>query len=767
VRVPLGWLREYVRFDATAAELVRRLSISSLEVERVIEAGIPRVDGNTAHFVVGKVLSADKHPNADRLQLCQVDIGKPDPQQIVCGAWNFGVGATVAVALPGATVFSKDGEAFALREAKLRGEASRGMILAEDEVGLGSDHSGIMVLADGVEPGTPLVDVLPIAEQVLDATATGNRVDLLSMVGIAREVGALFDGELIEQDLTDVAIVHPQWVGVEVDDFTACPRYIARVFKDVQLAASPPWLRARLSLAGMRSISNVVDVTNYVMHVYGSPLHVFDRAKLHEGQIVVRHARAGEEVRTLDGTLRAVDERDLLITDGEKPVALAAIMGGLDSEVGDETTEVLLEAANFEPIGVLHTSERHALRTEGSNRWEKGVDPQLAEPAAVLATRLITELSGGELVGAVDLHQGLPDRPVLALRPERADQVIGLEVAPEEQRTILERLGFEVAGDWSVTVPTWRARDVNREIDLVEEIARVVLDRVPLTMPARRSVAGHLSRSQRLRRTIEDVLVGAGFSEAYTWSLVAGDPDPAALTLPDPMAAEQSVLRTTLTSGLVEAAELNVAAGNRPIALFELAVVYLPSGEQLPDERWRVGGITDGGYDAARDAVEALHRALRIELVAERAESPALHPGKAARCAAGWWGEAHPTLLEGEWGLFELDVAALTASVPERVLYDDVITYPANLQDIAVVVDVELEAGALVAVVREAGGPELRAARVFDVYVGDQVPPGKKSVAIHLAFQSSERTLSDDEVAGLRDRIVVALADRFAATLRG
>jgi phenylalanyl-tRNA synthetase beta chain len=766
VRVPLGWLREYVRFEATAADLVRRLSVSSLEVERIIDAGIPRVEGNATHFVVGKVIAAEKHPNADRLQLCQVDIGNPDPQQIVCGAWNFGVGATVAVALPGSTVFSKDGEAFQLGEAKLRGEVSRGMILAEDEVGLGTDHAGIMVLQDGIEPGTPLVDVLPITEQVVDATATGNRVDLLSMVGFAREVAALFDGELLDQDHTDVPIRHPEWVGVEVDDFTACPRYIARAFKGVAIGPSPIWLRARLQLAGMRSISNVVDVTNYVMHVYGSPLHVFDRAKLHDGSIAVRHARAGEEVRTLDGALRTVDERDLLITDGERPVALAAIMGGLDSEVGDETTEVLLEAANFEPIGVLRTSERLGLRTEGSNRWEKGVDPHLAEPAAVLATRMIAELSGGELVGAVDLHQALPEPAVVSLRPERTDRVVGLEVPPDEQRGILERFGFAVDDDWAVTVPTWRARDVTREIDLVEEVARVVLDRVPRTMPARRSVAGHLSRPQRLRRTIEDVLVGAGYSEAYTWSLVADDPDPGALRLPDPMAAEQSVLRTTLTAGLVEAAALNVAAGNRPIALFELAVVYLPTGEQLPEERWRVGGIAEGGYEAARSAVEALHRSLRIGLEAERSENPALHPGKAAACAAGWWGALHPTLLEGEWGLFELDVEVLTASVPDRVLYEDVITYPANLQDIAVVVDRDLEAGRLVSTIHEAGGPELRSARVFDVFVGDQVPAGKKSVAVHLAFQSPDRTLSDDEVAGLRERIVATLAERYAAELR-
>ena len=642
MRVPLGWLREYVQVDATAHEMARRLSISTLEVERVIEVGVPRVDGNLDHLVVGRVVSAEKHPNADRLQLCQVDVGNAEPQQIVCGAWNFGVGATVAVALPGATVLSKDGEAFTLGEAKLRGEVSRGMILAEDEVGLGSDHEGIMLLQDELDPGSPLHEVLPIWEQVLDVTPTGNRVDLLSMVGLAREVAALFDGELTVPAVVEPPILHPQWLGVEVEDFSACPRYVARAFKDVAIGPSPAWLRTRLNLAGMRSISNVVDVTNYVMQVYGSPLHVFDRSRLHEGSIVVRHATDGEEVRTLDGTLRTLDPRDLLITDGERAVALAAIMGGLDSEVGETTTEVLLEAANFEPIGVLETSERLALRTEGSNRWEKGVDPYLAEPAAALAARMIVDLAGAELVGAVDINQGLPRRPVVSLRPERTSRVLGLEVDPEEQRAILERLEFEVTDDWAVTVPTFRARDVTREIDLVEEVARVVLDRVPKTMPLRRSVAGHLSRSQRLRRILEDVLVGAGYTEAYTWSLVGSDPHPDAIRLPEPMAAEQALLRTTLVEGLLEAARVNVDAGNRPVALFELAQVYLPTGEQLPEERWRVAGIVEGGYDAARLAVELLHDALKIELESTRGEHPALHPGKTARCERRCVGRAPP-----------------------------------------------------------------------------------------------------------------------------
>ncbi|MGZ8688029.1 MAG: phenylalanine--tRNA ligase subunit beta, partial [Gaiellaceae bacterium] len=762
MKAPLSWLREYVRVDATADEIARRLAVSSLEVDRVIDVGVADVGDNLAYLRVGRVLEAAKHPNADKLQLCQVDVGEGEARQIVCGAWNFGIGATVAVALPGALLPGFPGP---LDERPLRGQVSRGMILAEDEVGLGTDHSGIMVLPDGIEPGTPLLDVLPVREQVLDVTPTMNRVDLLSMVGLAREVATLFDGELLPVEAVDPQIQHPEWVDVSVDDPDGCPRYLARVFKGVAVGPSPVWMRARLHAAGMRSISNVVDVTNYVMHVYGSPLHAFDRAKLAGGRILVRRARAGEELTTLDGTLRKLGDQDLLITDGERPVAFAAIMGGKDSEVVDETTEVLLEAANFEPVGIMRTSERHALRTEGSNRWEKGVDPHMAAPAAVLASRLLVDLAGGEMTGSVDVHAGLPERPVVRLRPERTDRVVGIDVAPEEQRRILERLGFDVTDEWEVTVPTWRARDVDREIDVVEEVARVVLDRVPRTMPQRRLVTGHLTKDQRLRRLVEDVLTGAGFSESYTWSLVARDPHPDALRLSDPMSGDQAVLRTTLLEGLVEAARVNVDAGNTPIALFELARVYLPTGAQLPDERWRVGGVAEGGFVAARAAVETLYDTLHLDLRVRRATRPFLHPGKSAETDAGWLGALHPALLEGEWGVFELDLATLTAPVPDRILYDDVITFPALNQDVAVVVDEEVEAAALVDLVLEAGAPETRRARVFDVYRGGQVGEGKKSVAIHLSFQAPDRTLSDEDAEAVRGRVVAALADRLNAQL--
>jgi phenylalanyl-tRNA synthetase beta chain len=763
MRAPLSWLREYVTVDATVAEIAHRLAISALEVERVIDVGVQDVDGNLGRFLVGRVLAVDAHPNADRLRVCQVDVGEGDARQIVCGAWNFEAGATVAVALPGAflPIFDQP-----LDERELRGQASRGMILAEDEIGLGDDHAGIMVLPDGPEPGTPLVDVLAIRDQVIDVTPTVNRVDLLSMVGLAREVAALLGGELHPPEPDDPVIVDAEDVGIVVEDFAACPRYIGRVFRDVAIGASPQWLRSRLFLAEMRSISNVVDVTNYVMHVWGSPLHAFDRTKLANGRIVVRSAHAGEELRTLDGTLRRLETSDLLITDGERAVALAAIMGGEESEVTDATTEVLLEAANFEPLGIQHSSERLALRTAGSNRWEKGVDPYVAENAAVLASRMLVDLTGARMTGHVDVQQGLPARPVVRLRPERASRLIGLEVPPDEQRATLHAFGFDVSEEWDVTVPTWRARDVTREVDLIEEVARPLLDRIPLTMPLRRHVRGRLTKDQRLRRLVEDTLVGAGLSEAYTWSLVAADPSQDAIRLPNPMTSDQAILRTTIVPGLIEAARTGVDAGADHVALFEIARVYFPSDGQLPHEYWRVAGVAMGGYAVVKGVLETLYDALHLELRVARATHSLLHPGKAAETEAGWLGELHPMLLEGTWGAFELDLETLFAAVPERIVYEDVITFPAVLQDIAVAVDEDVEVGALVEAAHETAGELLRGARVFDVYRGDQVGTGRKSVAIHLAFQSPERTLTEEEATEARARIVAALAERYGAELR-
>lgn len=762
MRVPLTWLREYVEVAATTAEIADRLAVATGEVERITRRGVADEDGNYGLYRVGRVLEAGKHPNADKLQLCRVDVGEGEPRQIVCGAWNFGQGATVAVALPGAVL--PDGRT--LERAKLRGTVSDGMILSERELELGHDHAGILVLPEPWEPGTPLGDVLPLGEEVLEIELTRNRPDCLAVYGIAREVAALFAAELRLPPGQDPPRAGQEPVDVTIEDYVGCPRYIGRLFRDVRVGPSPPWLKARITAAGMRPISNVVDVTNYVMLALGNPLHAFDFETLGGGRIVVRRARPGEEFTSLDGDLRKLDPADLVIADGERAVAFAGIMGGLDTEVRHDSTTILLEAANFEPVGILRSSERHGVRTEGSGRWEKGVDPHLAPQAAALATELIVELTGARWTGDVDVVGELPERPRARLRPERVDRLVGLEIPEEEQRRALERLAFELDGE-TVAVPTWRARDVTREIDLVEEVARIHgLEKIPFTLPLRSAMWGRLSKEQRLRRLVEDVLVGCGFSEIYTLSLVASDPRPDAIRLPDPLTSEHAILRTTLLEGLVAAAGHNVNLGNEGIALFEIARVYLPGGGELPEEHWRVAGIAEGGYTRAKGAVEALYEALKIEPSLERAQLDFLHPGKAASLPAGWVGELHPSLLEGEWGAFELDLDTLFAEIPERIEYEDVITYPVVRQDLAFVVDEDVLAGDLVAAVREAAGPELRSVGVFDVYRGEPIPAGRKSVALHVAFQSPERTLSDEDARALRERIVVVLAERFRAELR-
>jgi phenylalanyl-tRNA synthetase beta chain len=611
--------------------------------------------------------------------------------------------------------------------------------------------------------------VLPLGEDVIEVETTPNRPDLLSVYGFAREVAVIFRTDLSPLDVSGRESPGPGsngQVDVRVEDLDGCPRYIGRLFQDVRIGPSPPWLKARLVAAGMRPIANVVDVTNYVMQGLGNPLHAFDVAKLDEGRIVVRRAAKGEKIRTLDGEERRLEPTDLVIADAHKPVAIAGIMGSEDSEVDESTTTVLLEAANFEPLGILKTSERLGLRTEGSNRWEKGVDPYLAEPAAELATRLILELVGATLAGETEVAAELPERLEISFRPERADQLTGLELDHGEQRRILEGLGFEVARNWNVTVPTWRARDVTREADVIEEVARFHLNEIPFTLPLRRSPGARLTRDQRLRRLVEEVLVGCGCSEIYTTSLLPSDPDPNALRLPTPLTSDQAVLRTTLLEGLVTSAASNLDAGNEEIRLFELARVYLPPADPRPDEHWRAGGIVAGGLAPAKGIVETLHRALKVEPRFERARLPFLHPGKAARFEGGWVGDLHPERLEGEWGVFEVDLPTLFARVPERLVYEDVITFPALRQDLAFAVPETVSAGDLVDVAREAAGPELREMRPFDVYRGTQVGEGRKSIAFAVSFQSPERTLTDEDAARLRERIVEALAERFSAELR-
>jgi phenylalanyl-tRNA synthetase beta chain len=754
VKIPLSWLRDYVRVDATGQEIAEALSISTAEVNGIEPVG---VTGDLGLFRVGHVLEAAKHPDADRLQLTSVDVGEDRPYSIVCGAWNFGAGAKVAVALPGATLPN----GLVLERRKLRGQVSEGMILAEDELDLGTDHSGIIVLDDSLEAGTPLADALPLVDEVLDLEPTGNRPDLLAVYGVAREVAALLGGELLPMPGQEPARDGDEPVGIGIEDPEGCLRLIGRIFRDAELGESPVWLKGRLRHAGVRAISNVVDVTNYVMLALGSPLHAYDLDLLHSG-LVARRAREGEKLRTLDGAERTLSAEDLVIADSERPVGLAGIMGGEETEVSETTRNVLLEAANFEPIGILRSSERHALRTEGSNRWEKGVDPYVAGPAATYATQLIVELAGARWTGAEDVQGELPKPALIRLRPERASELMGLEVPPEEQGEILERIGFGALKK-GFRVPTWRARDVKREVDLIEEVARFKLPDVPFTLPHREAMFGRLTRPQRLRRAVEDALVGAGYAEAYTPTFVADGE----VRLPEPLSSEAAALRTNLYASLLEPARRNADAGAEDVALFEVARVYRDVGEQLPRERWHVAGIADGGFAEAKWAVEQVYSALGLEPSYERTSEPYLHPGKAARTAEGWLGELHPALLDGVWGAFELDLDALAEAAPHVVAFDPVSPYPDLRQDLAFVVDEDVSGAELLAAIREAAGELLREVEVFDEYRNPEtIGEGRRSLAFRVVFGSPEGTLTDEDVAPLRASIVDALSSRFGAVLR-
>jgi phenylalanyl-tRNA synthetase beta chain len=782
MRVPVSWLREYVSFDMPVPELGELLSMTGTKLEALHGRGVP---AGSELYRVGKVLSREQHPNADRLSLCMVDVGDGEPRQIVCGARNFEAGATVAVVLPGATLPG----GVVLKKAKLRGLESDGMILSERELELSQEHEGIMLLPGGLAAGTPLSDVFPVTDQVLELEITSNRPDCLAVYGIAREVSAVLDTDLAPPPGAD-----PQATGEgTVDDYVTgrieapdlCPRWAGRVFTDVTVGPSPPWLKARIAAAGMRSISNVVDITNYVMLTLGEPTHAFDLDKVAGREIIVRRAADGESVTTLDGQQRTLDSETLVIADAEKPSAIAGLMGAEWSEVTDSTTTVLLECANFDGPATQASSTRLGLRTEGSSRWEKGLDPYLPDQALALASELMVALCGARLVpGTLDLHGELPEPPLVGLRRERLERLIGMEYSEATVERVLTRLGYR-AEDGRWRVPTWRAGDTTREVDLIEEVARIDgVWKVPTVMPPHADAIGRLSEDVRLRRRVIDVLLGCGLSESATLAftdegladrlrLGADDARREQLRVANPMGADQALLRSQLFPGLLDSVRRNLDAGQTRIALFETGRVFLPGGGELPEQPVRVAGVlagADADFFHMKGVTEALAAALRTPLGVGAAAEPFLHPGRSAKLGrAGVLGEVHPLVAEA-WGigatvsLFEIDLEELRADdVP---LYRDVLTYPPVRQDIAVVVDAETPAGEVLAHVRDSAGDLLATCRVFDVYEGPQVGEGRKSLAIHLVFQAPDRTLTDEEADAAREQIVGALGERFSATLR-
>jgi len=797
MRVPLSWLREYCDPGMEPAELADRLVMTGTEVERLDRVGPPSPDG----FVVGKVVKCEKHPKADRLSACMVDTGDGE-RPIVCGAPNVAAGQTVGVALPGARM--PNGEK--LRKAKLRGIPSEGMILAADEIGIGDDHEGIMVLDESLAAGTPLSEVLPLGEPVLEIEVTPNRSDCFGVHGVAREVHAITGADLAADPWAEDAPAEgageaSDYASVTVEVPELCPRFTARVFTDVTVGPSPLWLQARLAAAGQRPINNVVDITNYVMLLTAQPLHAFDLDKVPDGQLLVRTALKGEKMTTLDGVERTFDEETVLVCDARGPSGIAGIMGGQVSEVSEETTRVLLEVANWNGTNILRTSRMLGLRSEASSRFEKQLHPELTMRAQSVASRLLVELCGAKLVpGTIDVAAEPPPERRLILRAERVEGLLGMFISQTDQKAYLERLGFEVreAGDdLEVVVPPDRYYDVTREVDLIEEVARVhgIDEHLPTTLPAVGGAVGGLSREQRLRRRAEDALRDLGFDQVVGWSFTdageAGrlripedDPRAKPVLLANPLSEDQSAMRTLLLGSLLDIAARNVARGAGALALFESARVYLEgegdfAGDQpapfaepqrlagiavgpLSPRSWRGGGEA-ADFFALKGVVEALARGLRAELAFAPAEEPFLHPGRSAVVsvggeAAGWLGEVHPLVCR-TWDLdaavaFELDLAPLVAAATlGEEAYEDVTTFPAVYQDLAVVVPTETSSATVREAILGAGGDLLQAAEVFDLYEGEQVGEGRKSLALSLEFRAPDRTLTDEEVAGLREQI--------------
>ncbi len=811
MRVPYSWLLAYCDPGMSVEQLAERLSMTGTQVERIDQAGAPSAEG----FVLGRVLSAEPHPNADRLRVCEVEVAPDKRQTIVCGAPNVAAGQSVPVALPGAVL----GSGQRLGRAELRGVTSEGMILSEQELEIGADSDGIVVLETELPAGTPLSELIPIAEPVLDLEITPNRPDCLSVYGVARELHAISEGELAPPPWAADAAAEGEgrvedYASVSVEVPELCPRFTARVFTEVEIGPSPLWLKQRLSAAGQRPINNVVDITNYVMLLTGQPLHAFDLDRIRGGALVIRNAAAGERMTTLDDVERSFDEAAVLVCDQGGPSGIAGIMGGHVSEVSDATTRVLMEAACWNGPNILATSGKLGLRSEASSRFEKQLHPELTMRAQRLAATLMVAHAGARLVpGTIDVDAELYGPVSLSLRAERISGLLGMEVPEEQASSYLRRLGFEVAESatgFAVGVPADRYFDVTREVDLIEEVGRVHgFDRhLQPTLPPRPPGAGGLAPHQRVLRRAEDLLRDAGLNEVVTWAFVAPS-EAARLGLPgeggegiavhNPLSEELSVMRTSLLGGLIGAAGYNLARGAGEIALFESGRVYLRkappetggvlagqfAGLRPPPVRepHRIGAIIAGplgphswrgepvpaDFYSGKGLIELLCASVHASVVLSAVELPFLHPGRGAEVriggtAAGWLGELHPRLAADHdlppSVAFELDAAAFfEASTEGEEIYEDLTSFPAVFEDIAVVVDDAVPAAAVHAAVEAGGGELLRSARIFDLYEGEQVGAGKRSLALRLEFRAADRTLTDADVAAKREAIVAELGE--------
>jgi phenylalanyl-tRNA synthetase beta chain len=800
MKVSLSWLKEYVDIKLPLDELARKLTMAGTEVK-----GWQAIGGSWEGILVGQITAINPHPNADRLLLPTIDLGTEE-KVVVCGAPNLRIGDKVAFAHVGAKLIDgHTGELISLEAAKIRGVVSQGMVCSEKELGISDSHETIMILPAEAPLGKPLADYM--GDVILDLDITPNRPDCLSVIGIAREIAALTGQKvrLPKDDYAESATTMDSQIAVEIADPDLCPRYSASLVRGIKIGTSPPWMQQRLIAAGMRPISNIVDITNYVMLEYGEPLHAFDYEQIRGKKIIVRRAKKNEVMTTLDGNKRALLPDMLVIADTERAVALAGVMGGYDSEVTEATTDIFLEAASFNPASIYETGNSLGLPSEARMRFERGISAGVTIPALKRATQLLVEIGGGKAAkGFIDNYPGKKKAAPVRLRASESKRLLGVDFSIKQMKDALLALGFEVkagasSAELMATAPYWRS-DISLEEDLIEEVARIIgYDEIPVFMLSQPLPQQNPSPMLKLKPQVSQVLADYGFQEVITFSWVGkealsklsphGQPSSEPLRVANPMTAEQEFMRPTLRSNLLTALESNLRHEENGVRLFELGRVYLPRQNDLPDEPEIVCGVMAGPrfepswrganealdfYDA-KGIVEGLWGQLGVEFSFEAGSDEGLHPFKQAAIIVGGKrlgvvGQLHPKVadafeISGEVYLFEIDLSALLPFMLGHRMFQPISRFPAVVRDMALVVDAGVTNAQVQKIMR--GFPLVSEVSLFDLYSGKQLPAGKKSLAYRISYQSPEHTLTDDEVNRVQKQIVAKLAKELGASLRG
>ncbi|WP_210125262.1 phenylalanine--tRNA ligase subunit beta [Staphylococcus sp. GDY8P85P] len=794
------WLKDYVNANVSVEDLAERITRTGIEVDDIID-----YTKGIKNLVVGYVQSKEKHPDADKLNICQVDIGEEEAVQIVCGAPNVDAGQHVIVAKVGGRLPG----GIKIKRAKLRGERSEGMICSLQEIGISSNvvpkayENGIFVFPNEVEPGTDALTALYLNDQVMEFDLTPNRADALSMVGTAYEVAALYQTEMTKPstESNEIATSALDELSVTIDNPEKVPYYSARVVKNVTIAPSPIWMQARLIKAGIRPINNVVDISNYVLLEYGQPLHMFDQDHIGSQDIIVRQAKDNEEMTTLDNTERTLVDTDIVISNGQEPIALAGVMGGDFSEVTDQTTNVVIEGAIFDPVSIRHTSRRLNLRSEASSRFEKGIATEFVDEAVDRACYLLQEYASGEVlqdrVSAGDLGSFVTPIDITA---DKVNQTIGFDLSSDEIKAIFEQLGFDTQQNddtLTVNVPS-RRKDISIKEDLIEEVARIYgYDEIPSSLPIFGEVtSGELTDRQHKTRTVKETLEGAGLNQAITYSLVSKEhakdfalQERPTISLLMPMSEAHATLRQSLLPHLIEATAYNVARKNKDVRLYEIGRVFFGNGEgELPDEIEYLSGILTGEYVVnawqgkkeeidffiAKGVVDRVAEKLNLELSYKAEEIKGLHPGRTAIVTLegkeiGFIGELHPQVATDNdlkrTYVFELNYDAMMDVAVGYINYAPIPRFPGVTRDIALEVNHEVPSSELKQTIHDNGEDILQSTLVFDVYEGEHLEEGKKSIAIRLNYLDTEDTLTDERVSKVHDKILEALQAQ-GATIR-